>query len=388
MNKKRFLIMVIVLALLLLGYYVFYGKNSNQMTYLTETVSRGDLQKTVIANGTVRSANRVEVGAQVSGQIKKIYVQLGQQVKQGDVIAEIDSTTQQNNLNTAQAELDSYKAQLKAKKMAYDVAKSSFDRIQTLYQRKSASLDDFNSAKNTLAAAEADIEDIQASIKKAEIDVNTAQTNLGYTTITSPINGTIISIPVSEGQTVNANQTTPTIVQVADLSKMLIKAEISEGDITKIKAGQAVSFTTLSEPDQQYHSTIDSVDPAMSTLTDDEYSESVSDTAAVYYYANILIDNSDNKLFIGMSTTNVITIAEAKEVLLVPTLTLKKQGNKTFVEVLNANHQVEQREVTIGLNDDMNTEILSGLQAGEKVVSSQLANGEQVGNSGRGPRLF
>ncbi|MDG6894224.1 efflux RND transporter periplasmic adaptor subunit [Volucribacter amazonae] len=388
MNKKRILTIIIVLVLLLLGYYFFYGKNNNQITYLTETVSRGDLQKTVIANGTVRSANRVEVGAQVSGQIKKIYVQLGQQVKQGDVIAEIDSTTQQNNLNTAQAELDSYTAQLKAKKIAYEVAKSAFDRTQTLYQRKSASLDDFNTAKNNLAAAEADIEDIQASIKKAEIEVNTAQTNLGYTTITSPINGTIISIPVSEGQTVNANQTTPTIVQVADLSKMLIKAEISEGDITKIKAGQEVSFTTLSDPDIHYHSTIHSVDPAMSTLTDDEYSESVSSTDAVYYYANILIDNSDNKLFIGMSTTNVITIADVQDVLLVPSLTLKKQGNKTFVEVLNANHQVEQREVTTGLSDEMNTEILSGLQAGEKVISSQVANGEQVGNTGRGPRLF
>lgn len=377
-----------MLALCLLGYYFFYGKNGNQITYLTENVTRGNLHKTVIANGTVRSANRVEVGAQVSGQIKKLHVKLGQEVKQGDLIAEIDSTTQQNTLNTAQAELDSYQAQLKAKKVAYEVAKSAYDRINRLYKTRSASLDDLDTAKNTLATAEADIEDIEASIKKAEIEVDTAKTNLGYTTITAPIDGTIISIPVSEGQTVNSNQTTPTIVQIADLSKMLIKAEISEGDITKIKAGQNVSFTTLADPDVNYQSTIYSVDPAMTTLTDDEYSESVSDTEAVYYYANILINNDDKKLYIGMSTINTITISDADNVLLVPTLTLKKQGNKTYVNVLTNNNQVEQREVTIGLADDMNTEILSGLNEGEQVISSQVANGEQVGSTGRGPRIL
>lgn len=388
MNKKTIRLLLLALALGLVGYYFFYSQNSNQITYLTENVTRGNLQKTVIANGTVRSANRVEVGAQVSGQIKKLHVTLGQEVKQGDLIAEIDSTTQQNSLNTAQAELDSYKAQLKAKTVAYDVAKSAYERISRLYKSRASSLDDLETAKNTLATAEADIEDIEASIKKAEIEVDTAKTNLGYTTITAPIDGTIISIPVSEGQTVNSNQTTPTIVQIADLSKMLIKAEISEGDITKIKAGQNVSFTTLADPDVSYQSTIYAVDPAMTTLTDDEYSESASDTEAVYYYANILINNEDKKLYIGMSTINTITIADAQDVLLVPTLALKKQGNKTFVNVLTANNQVEQREVSTGLADDMNTEIRSGLQDGEKVISSQVASGEQVGSSGRGPRIL
>lgn len=387
MTKKRFFLLFIVIVALAVGYFYYGNKNDKTITYLTETVQRGNLQKTVIATGTIRAYNRVEVGAQVSGKIEKIYVTLGQKVKTGDLIAQIDSSTQQNTLDTATAKLASYQAQLKAKKVAYSVAKSSYDRLAKLYAKKSVSLDEFESAKDTLATAEAAIEEIDASIKQAEIEVNDAKTNLGYTKIVAPIDATIISIPVSEGQTVNANQTTPTIVQVADLSKVLIKPEISEGDITKVTAGMEVKFSTLSDPDKIYRATIDSVDPAMTTLTDNEYTESVSDTNAVYYYANVVVENPDNNLRIGMTTQNTITIADVKNTLLIPTMTLKKQNNKVFVSVLTTANQVEQREVQIGLNDDMNTQILSGLNEGEKVISSQVAAGETVGTV-RGPRMF
>ncbi|MCU9999063.1 efflux RND transporter periplasmic adaptor subunit [[Pasteurella] aerogenes] len=387
MTKKHFFLLFIVIVALAAGYFYYGNKNDKTITYLTETVQRGNLQKTVIATGTIRAYNRVEVGAQVSGKIEKIYVTLGQKVKTGDLIAQIDSSTQQNTLDTATAKLASYQAQLKAKKVAYSVAKSSYDRLAKLYAKKSVSLDEFESAKDTLATAEAAIEEIDASIKQAEIEVNDAKTNLGYTKIVAPIDATIISIPVSEGQTVNANQTTPTIVQVADLSKVLIKPEISEGDITKVTAGMEVKFSTLSDPDKIYQATIDSVDPAMTTLTDNEYTESVSDTNAVYYYANVVVENPDNNLRIGMTTQNTITIADVKNTLLIPTMTLKKQNNKVFVNVLTTANQVEQREVQIGLNDDMNTQILSGLTEGEKVVSSQVAAGETVGTV-RGPRMF
>ncbi|WP_236757371.1 efflux RND transporter periplasmic adaptor subunit [Actinobacillus seminis] len=368
--------------------YFYFGKNTdNQITYLTETVQRGNLQKNVVATGTVRAYNRVEVGAQVSGKIEKIYVTLGQKVKAGEIIAEIDSSTQRNTLDTASAKLAAYQAQLKARKVAYSVAKSSYNRLAKLYVKKSASLDEFEHAKDTLASAEAAIDETNALIKQAEIELSNAKTNLGYTKIVAPIDATVISIPVSVGQTVNANQTTPTIVQVADLSKVLIKPEISEGDIIKVNAGMTVAFSTLSDPDTVYHAKIDSVDPAMTTLTDNEYKESISDTNAIYYYANLVVDNPDNKLRIGMTTQNHITIANVENVLLVPTITLKRQKNKVFVNVLIADNQVEQREVEIGINDDINTQILSGLQEGEKVISSQVTAGETVG-AVRRPRMF
>lgn len=387
MTKKRLFLLFIVISAVVAGYF-YFGKNTdNQITYLTETVQRGNLQKNVVATGTVRAYNRVEVGAQVSGKIEKIYVTLGQKVKAREVIAEIDSSTQRNTLDTASAKLATYQAQLKARKVAYSVAKSSYNRLAKLYAKKSASLDEFEHAKDTLASAEAAIDETNALIKQAEIELSNAKTNLGYTKIVAPIDATVISIPVSVGQTVNANQTTPTIVQVADLSKVLIKPEISEGDITKVNAGMTVAFSTLSDPDTVYHAKIDSVDPAMTTLTDNEYKESISDTNAIYYYANLVVDNPDNKLRIGMTTQNHITIANVENVLLVPTITLKRQKNKVFVNVLTADNQVEQREVEIGINDDINTQILSGLQEGEKVISSQVTAGEIVG-AVRRPRMF
>ena len=337
--------------------------------------------------------NEVDVGAQASGKITKLYVKLGQEIKKGEMIADIDSTTQINTLNTKKAALVSYQAQLKAKKTAYDVALSSYNRLSKLYTQKATSLDSVNTAKSTLDNAKAEMEAIEANIKQAEIEVNTAETNVGYTKITAPMDGTVISVPVSEGQTVNANQTTPTIVTIADLSKMKIKPEISEGDITKVKAGQEVSFTILSDSQTVYHSVIDSVDPANTTTSDSSSTSSLSSsssstTSAIYYYANVLIDNPDRTLRIGMTTENNIKIANAKDVLLVSNMAIQKRDGKSFVNVLNDKNQPEPREVEIGVQNDFKTEIKSGLNEGEKVIVSQVANGEQVGSMPRGPRMF
>ncbi|TPH00629.1 efflux RND transporter periplasmic adaptor subunit [Haemophilus haemolyticus] len=393
--KKRFFILLGLLVAAGVAYYFFSSNSKQETTYLTESVTRGNVEKTVIASGSVESVNEVDVGAQASGKITKLYVKLGQEIKKGEMIADIDSTTQINALNTKKAALVSYQAQLKAKKTAYDVALSSYNRLSKLYTQKATSLDSLNTAKSTLDNAKAEMEAIEANIKQAAIEVNTAETNVGYTQITAPMDGTVISVPVSEGQTVNANQTTPTIVTIADLSKMKIKPEISEGDITKVKAGQEVSFTILSDSQTLYHSVIDSVDPANTTTTDSSStssstssSNSNSTTSAIYYYANVLIDNPDRTLRIGMTTENNIKIANAKDVLLVSNMAIQKRDGKSFVNVLNDKNQPEQREVETGVQNDFHTEIKSGLNEGEKVIVSQVANGEKVGSIPRGPRMF
>ena len=391
--KKRFFILLGLLVATGAVYYFFSSNNKQETTYLTESVTRGKLEKTVVASGSVESVNEVDVGAQASGKITKLYVKLGQEIKKGEMIADIDSTTQINTLNTKKAALVSYQAQLKAKKTAYDVALSSYNRLSKLYTQKATSLDSVNTAKSTLDNAKAEVEAIEANIKQAEIEVNTAETNVGYTKITAPMDGTVISVPVSEGQTVNANQTTPTIVTIADLSKMKIKPEISEGDITKVKAGQEVSFTILSDSQTVYHSVIDSVDPANTTTSDSSSTSSLSSsssstTSAIYYYANVLIDNPDRTLRIGMTTENNIKIANAKDVLLVSNMAIQKRDGKSFVNVLNDKNQPEPREVETGVQNDFKTEIKSGLNEGEKVIVSQVANGEQVGSMPRGPRMF
>ena len=391
--KKRFFILLGLLVAAGAAYYFFSNNSKQETTYLTESVTRGNVEKTVVASGSVESVNEVDVGAQVSGKITKLYVKLGQEIKKGEMIADIDSTTQINTLNTKKAALVSYQAQLKAKKTAYDVALSSYNRLSKLYTQKATSLDSVNTAKSTLDNAKAEMEAIEANIKQAEIEVNTAETNVGYTKITAPMDGTVISEPVSEGQTVNANQTTPTIVTIADLSKMKIKPEISEGDITKVKAGQEVSFTILSDSQTVYHSVIDSVDPANTTTSDSSSTSSLSSsssstTSAIYYYANVLIDNPDRTLRIGMTTENNIKIANAKDVLLVSNMAIQKLDGKSFVNVLNDKNQPEQREVETGVQNDFQTEIKSGLNEGEKVIVSQVANGEKVGSMPRGPRMF
>ena len=391
--KKRFFILLGLFVAAGAAYYFFSSNSKQETTYLTESVTRGNVEKTVVASGSVESVNEVDVGAQASGKITKLYVKLGQEIKKGEMIADIDSTTQINTLNTKKAALVSYQAQLKAKKTAYDVALSSYNRLSKLYTQKATSLDSVNTAKSTLDNAKAEMEAIEANIKQAEIEVNTAETNVGYTKITAPMDGTVISVPVSEGQTVNANQTTPTIVTIADLSKMKIKPEISEGDITKVKAGQEVSFTILSDSQTVYHSVIDSVDPANTTTSDSSSTSSLSSsssstTSAIYYYANVLIDNPDRTLRIGMTTENNIKIANAKDVLLVSNMAIQKRDGKSFVNVLNDKNQPEPREVEIGVQNDFKTEIKSGLNEGEKVIVSQVANGEQVGSMPRGPRMF
>lgn len=392
--KKRFFILLGLLIAAGAAYYFFSSNSKQETTYLTESVTRGNVEKTVVASGSVESVNEVDVGAQASGKITKLYVKLGQEIKKGEMIADIDSTTQINTLNTKKAALVSYQAQLKAKRTAYDVALSSYNRLSKLYTQKATSLDSLNTAKSTLDNAKAEMEAIEANIKQAEIEVNTAETNVGYTKITAPMDGTVISVPVSEGQTVNANQTTPTIVTIADLSKMKIKPEISEGDITKVKAGQEVSFTILSDNQTVYHSVIDSVDPANTTTSDSSStssstsSSSSSTTSAIYYYANVLIDNPDRTLRIGMTTENNIKIANAKDVLLVSNMAIQKRDGKNFVNVLNDKNQPEQREVETGVQNDFQTEIKSGLNEGEKVIVSQVANGEKVGSMPRGPRMF
>ena len=397
MTKKP-LIIALVAAAVIVGGYFFTQDTDAQASYLTEAVQRGDIEKNVVATGSIESVNTVDVGAQVSGKVTKLYVTLGQQVKKGDLIADIDSTTQINTLNTRKAELAGYQAQLIARKTAYDVAQSNYNRLSKLYSQKAISLDTLNTAKSTLDNAKAEMNVIQENIKQAEIEVNTAETNVGYTKITAPIDGTVISTPVSEGQTVNSNQTTPTIVKIADLSKMRIKPEISEGDITKVKAGQSVSFTILSDNKKVYQAKIDSVDPATTTISDNSSGSgnsssgssgsSSSSSSAVYYYANIVVDNPDQVLRIGMTTENNIKIAEAKNVLSVPNMAVQTQHGKTFVNILNGNNQPERREVEIGVQNDYQTEIKSGVTEGEKVIVSQVAAGETVGNNMRGPRIF
>lgn len=401
MKKKLFLIAALVVAAAAVAWYVLRADQGDGIAYLTEPVITGDLVKTVNATGEVGAVQLVSVGAQVGGQIKKLHVVLGQDVKKGDLIAEIDSVPQLNQLETDKARLESYKSQLAAKKVALKIAKTKYDREQQLKKRDASSKESLEDAENAYALAKAEVTELESLIRQSQIAVNTDEVNLGYTRITAPLDGTIVSVPVDEGQTVNANQTTPTIVQIADLDKMEIKIEISEGDITAVKPGMPIKYTILSDPETVYDATLTSIDPGLTTLTDGSYkttsstgssassSSSSSSNNAVYYYGKALIDNKGGPLRIGMTTQNVITVADARNALLVPVVAVTARDGKKYVRVLDAAGQPEEREVATGLSDGIHTQILSGLRAGDAVITAQLTQKErdaELQKRHRGPR--
>lgn len=360
-------------------------KPKNEINYLTEPVVRTSIAQTVSATGEISAAQLVDVGAQASGQIKKLHVTLGQQVKKGDLIAEIDSTSQLNNLNTNKAKLDTYQAQLVSAEIALRSADKKYKREQALWQEDATSREALEDAQDAFAAAKASVAELKSSIRQTQIAINTAEADLGYTRITAPMDGTVVAIPVEEGQTVNANQTTPTIVQVADLSTMLNKMQIAEGDVNKVKAGMKLSFTTLSQPDNVREATLESIDPGLTTMSQGSYTTSTDTTdSAIYYYARSLVPNEDNVLHIGMTTENTITINQAEKVLAVPKLAVKQRGGKQYVRVLGENNQPQEKEIITGLSDNMSTEVKSGLSEGENVIISEAAAGETSDSVGRG----
>ena len=387
-NKKKLLVYVI-LAAAAAGLYFKYFKKEDTITYITQPVRRQNVEKVVNATGEVKAVDLVTVGAQVSGKIEKLYVSIGQTVKMGDMIAEIDSTTQQNDVDIAKAKMSSYQAQLKAAKTSLKIAKKQYQRMQSLKKQNAASTEDLENAEDGYESAMSKVAEIEASLKETEISLSTAETNLGYTKITAPLDGTIVSVPVKVGQTINAAMDTPTIVQIADLNQMEIYIEISEGDIGNIKPGVKVTYSVLADMNKVYETTLKSIDPALTLLTDDQYTEVVDSNEAIYFYGRLVVPNADGKLRIGMTTQNVIYVESAEDVLTVPAMALKGDVDGKYVEVRTA-EGVERRPVITGVSDDLNVEIKKGVSEGEEVVIAKMSSAEisDKAANARGARRF
>lgn len=386
MKKSKILIILLILGVG--GYFVydkFFKVKEEEVEFITKKAKKGSFSKKVDATGEIFATELIDVGAQVSGQIKKLYVKLGDQVKKGDMIASIDSSTQQNSIDNKEAQLAIYKAQLESAKVALNIAKTQFDRENALFAKNATSKQEFESAKNTYSANSAKIKELEAQIKQTNIELSTAKINLGYTKITAPRDGTVVSVQVEEGQTVNANQTTPTIVNIADLSHVKMKMQIAEGDITKIKVGTPVEYSILSEPTKKFQTTVSSIDPGLTTLSDgsygssssskSSYSSSSSSSSAVYYYAQSIVDNKDGILRIGMTTQNELLIANVEGAIIVPSIGIKKDENGTFVYLLKDGKPVKTA-VKTGIKDNLDTQIISGINEGDEIITSQGSSSE------------
>lgn len=362
---------------------------------ITTPVTRGDIEVTVLAQGTLKPKNLVAVGAQASGRITSIAVELGQAVKKGDLIAEIDSVNQQNALKSAQSDLAVARAQRVEREATLDLAERTLDRLEKL-QRSNLSLQaEYDTAVSDVAVAKAQIEALDAQIAQAEVAIETAQANLSYTRITAPGDGTVLAITAQQGQTVNAAQSAPTIVVLGDLSQMEVFAEISEADIGRVQPGQKVWFTTLGAPDRRYDAVLEAVAPAPESIVNDSsisgssISGSTSTTAtseAIYYNGRFTVPNPDGRLRTYMTAEVHIVMGSAQDVLTVPSMALgtpDDQG-RYRLQVQGRDGTLEDRRVSVGLNDKVMAEITEGLAEGEKIVTGS-GNAGGSGPAARNP---
>ena len=347
--------------------------------YVTAPVRLGDIENAVLATGKLDAFERVNVGAQVSGQVKSLKVKLGDRVTKGQPIADIDDLPQRNDLRNAEAALNVAKADLQAKQALLKQAESRFKRQKRMLKDEAGSREDFEAAEATLAATRAELIALNARIVQAQIEVDKKKVDLSYTRILAPMDGIVIAVITQQGQTVNANQSAPTIVKLAQLDVMTIKAQISEADITRVTQGQKAYFTIFSEPDKKYDATLRTVELAPESIMKDDSlsgggsaSGSGSANASVYYNALLDVPNPQNRLRIAMTAQVSLLLGEAKNTLLVPIQAVHKNADKKQqVQVLTGDNRVEIREVTTGITNNVDIQILSGLKAGEHVVLVQ-----------------
>lgn len=373
---KKWLFAALSALVMILVLWGYSASRSKPNPLMTAAVRQGDIENVIAATGKMDAIERVNVGAQVSGQVKKLYIKAGDNVHKGQLIAEIDDQPQRSDLRNAQAALSVAQADLQTRQATLVRQQAQFQRLQQMVKTNAVSRQDFDTAAEAWRIAQAELTAQQARVIQAQIEVDKKQLDLGYTRIMAPIDGTVVAIVTKQGQTVNAVQSAPTIAKLAQLGTMTIKVQISEADITNIQPGQQAWFTTFANPDKRYNATLRSIELAPESVMKDDAlmgnseSNTVSSTnAAVYYNALLDVPNPDNALRISMTAQVNLLRDQAKNALLVPVQATKKASDgRTYVDVADQNNQPEKRYITTGISDSVDIQVLSGLRLGEKVI--------------------
>ena len=369
MNKKKTLVIVAVAAIAALAVWLLSGgKKEEKITFDTAAVAPANIMNSITATGTIEPVTSVTVGTQVSGIVSKLFVDYNSVVKKGQVIAELDKTNLMSQLNTAKTQLATAQSQLN-----YQTA--NYKRYKTLFEKGLVAADDFDNAKLSYTQA-------KEQVASAKEEVQRAQTNLGYATITSPIDGVVLSKSVEEGQTVAASFSTPELFTIAqDLTNMQVVADVDEADIGDVKEGERVTFTVDAYPDDTFEGEVKQVRQEATTTNN-----------VVTYEVVISAPNADLKLKPGLTANVTIYTAERKGVLSVPSKALRVTpqketvGKMKIVDAANAKNKVWTIEgnsivahkVNIGMTDGTNTQIVGGIAEGTKVVTGlNVMGGEE-----------
>ncbi len=354
--------------------------------HMLATVTRGDIEDSVLAAGTLRAFELVNVGAQVSGELQRLHVALGDRVRKGQLIAEIDASTQQNALKQAEAREAAARAQLRAKESVWKQYLLTFQRQQGMYKHGASTREAYEAAQAAVAMTRAELDALKAILDEARVALDTARVNLRYTKIESPIDGIVVAVVAQQGQTLNSNVAVPTIVKVAQVDTMKIRAEISEADVVRVSPGQTATFTILGEPDLPREATLKAVELAPESLQ----AESSSGTgtgnsnSAVYYSGLLEAPNRDGKLRIGMTVQVRIVLGKAADVLMVPTAALRDKDSKgrRSIMVRNSAGRLQEQWITVGMDDKTRAHVIAGLNEGDEVVIGERVSASRPERSG------
>ncbi|PKM31688.1 MAG: efflux RND transporter periplasmic adaptor subunit [Gammaproteobacteria bacterium HGW-Gammaproteobacteria-11] len=376
-RKGRILFIAISLLIAGAAGWTLLGNNSSAPEFNTADVIRGDIEDSITALGTLEPLNYVDVGTQVSGQLKVLHVELGDQVEAGQLLAEIDPTLYLAQVEASTAQLANQQAQLKDREAQYDLARLQAQRQRNLFAEDATSRESLETAEATLRSAAAQVDVLKAQIRQTESALKGDQADLNYTRIYAPMDGTIVQQLANQGQTLNANQTAPIVVQIADLSTMRVRTQVSEADISKLQVGMPAYFSTLGQPQRRWEGELRQILPTPEVINN-----------VVLFNALFDVPNPDGELLPQMSAQVFFINASAEDVLLIPAAALRSQGSgEQEIQVLDAQNRVQTRQVRIGVRNRVMAEVLEGLEQGERVITGQVSS-TQNGSTTERPRRF
>ncbi|WP_145599283.1 efflux RND transporter periplasmic adaptor subunit [Yersinia alsatica] len=392
LNKKQRLALALLIIVLLLigGATALLLSGSKQDTpQLTVTVDRGDIERNVMATGSLKPSLQVNVGAQVNGQLTKLYVKQGDRVTRGQLLAEIDPTLQQNELRKSEAELQSAQAQKQATQALLRQYLLEFRRQQKLAKEGSGVQSALEQAQAQYDSQLAQLHVNEAQIVQSQMALETAKANLGFTRIMAPIDGEVLGIVTKEGQTIVSSQTAPTIMVLANVDTMTVQTRISETDILKVSVGQPLWFYVVADPERRYESRMDAIQEASADSLREESAGQGNNQqpSAVYYNGLFSIANHERLLRTSMTAQVFIITAQAKNVLRVPLSALGEQqsaldpkADKRYRVQVIKGQQTAERWVAIGLRDGQYAEVKEGLEQGEQVALIGTLSGVNNGH--------
>jgi macrolide-specific efflux system membrane fusion protein len=347
-----------VLAVVAAAFGYHWAFATPKVVYTTATVQRGDIESTVVAAGIVQPVKYVDVGAQTSGMLKSLKVQRGDHVEKNQLLAEIDPALANTALTSSTAALSSMTSQRAVKQAALVLAKAQMVRSDALFAAGVISASERDVARASYGAALADVASVSAQMRQANAAVDTGKTNVGYTKITAPMAGEVVSITLLEGQTLNANQSAPNILRIADISTVTVWSQVSEADIVDVKPGQVAYFTVLGSP-RRWSGKVRQVLPTPELINN-----------VVFYDVLFDIPNPEGQLKIQMTAQVFIVLAQAKGVLFVPAAAIGNagEGSAIKVQVLKPDGTLETRTIKIGIKSELSAEVTAGLNEKEQVV--------------------